>query len=301
VVRTAKPKAALRLGPCTQGRQTMTKGEVTSSGEETMRHARILLVITVLLVSPVRWAQGQSPPAADPSDAVFQLSVLDRQPASDGIYHSHGYGTGFFIASDGTALTAAHVVYRVAHDPEKYRLNAIVNKEFYDATVVCASKLPYDPTRGDPNKVGVQITRDVAEITLAPSTMPEGHRVFYYKTKAGERIVIAAAHLDPLPPFPFLAIGGTAQGHVRIIGFGGISPIPYKWTVNGDVVRSWASRSDGTELFDVQSPNPAVPGDSGAPVLDEHNRVVGLWAWHSYSHPDTGTAQATNALTPICR
>jgi hypothetical protein len=259
----------------------------------------IVLAIAVLLGSPVGRAQGQSP-AGDPAAAVFQVVTLDRQPGSDGNYHGHGYGTGFFIAADGTALTASHVVYRAAHDPDKYRLIAVVGHEFYDATVVCSSKLPYDPTRPDTNKVGRPITRDVAEISIAPSTMPEGHREFLYRTKDGQRIVFATAHLGPVPPVPFLTMGGAAQGHVRVIGFGGISPMPYRWTVEGQV-DSRATARDGTPLFDVQSPNPAVPGDSGAPVLDSENRVVGLWAWHYYDRPDTGTAQAASALTPPCR
>ncbi len=266
---------------------------------ETVRMLAIAELTLLVLTWTLLPAQGQSP-ASDPGEAVFQVTIFDRHPAPDGHYYAYEYGTGFFIASDGTALTASHILYRAVHDPGKYQIIAIVGKEFYDAAVVCVSKLPYDPLKADPNRSGVPITRDVAEIALAPSTMPEGHREFFYGTKSGEKILMAAAHIDPLPQFPFLTIGGYAQGHVRIIGFGGISPIPYKWTVEGQVAKS-GTGSDGTPVFDIQSRSPAVPGDSGAPVLNEENQVVGMWAWHYYDRPDTGSAEGARALTPACR
>lgn len=263
--------------------------------------AVIFLIGMLLLVPTVAGGQSSNQTrSGDPSDAVFQVEVMDRQPGSDGRMHGHGYGTAFFISGEGIAITASHVVYRPLHDPEKYRLIAIVGKEFYDANVICASKLPYDPTQADSNKVGIPVSRDVAEIKVAPSTMPEDHRRFFFKAKTGEDITIATAHTDVLPTFSFLTIGGQPNHHVRVIGFGGISPLPYKWTVEGQVVRTWSSRQDGTPLFDIQSPNPAVPGDSGAPVLNEKDEVVGLWAWHYYNKPDTGTAQESTVLRNPC-
>lgn len=262
-----------------------------------MVRSAVLALITLILAAASVHGQSLS---LDPADAVFQIETMDRQPGSDGIMYGHGYGTGFFILGDGTALTASHVVYRAVHHPDKYRLIAVVGKEFYDANVTCASKLPYDPTQPDSNKVGVPYTRDVAQIKLAPSTMPEGHRRFFYKTKSGEQITIATAHTGELPVFPYLTVGSHPDQHVRVLGFGGISPIPYKWTVDGRVVKTWSSKIDGTPVFDIQSPNPAVPGDSGAPVLNDENQVVGLWTWHYYDRPDTGTAQDGAVLRSPC-
>ena len=254
----------------------------------------------VLVMTPS--ARGQSPVLpAEPGDAVFQVVTYDREPGADGGFHGHGFGTGFFISADGTALTASHVVYRVATDPKKYRLLAVMGKEFYDARVVCASKLPYDPTTPDTNRAGIPATRDVAKITVSPSSAFEGRKdTLYYQLKNGDRLEWAKAHTEAVPVFAFLTIGENLGIHVRIIGYGAISALPYKWTAEGSVSETWTAR-DGTPVFDVTSQNPAVPGDSGAPVLNDRNEVVGLWAWDYYNRPGTGTAQRSAVLTNPCR
>ena len=234
---------------------------------------------------------AQNADQTDPAGAVFRIMVMELE-SNRGVY----YGTAFFIASDGTALTASHVVYRVVHDPNKYRLLAIVDKEFYDASVVCASRLPYDAST---QKTEVPISLDVAKIRLAPATASFSQ--WSYRTKDGQVIPIATAHRGDLPPFPFLTIGGHPLGHVRVVGFGGISPIPYVWTAEGHVERSWNSRVDGTPLFDITSQNPAVPGDSGAPVLNDQNQVVGLWAWRDHNTRSNGTAQDNSVLLNPCK
>jgi Trypsin-like peptidase domain len=267
-----------------------------------MRRLGIMLVVAALLASPI-WARGQSMPTSDPSAAVFLLIAYDREPAKDGQWHSHGFGTGFFTAADGTALTVSHVVYRAAHYPKRYRLLAVVGKEFYDATVVCSSKLPYDPTKPDTNRVGIQLTRDVAQVKLAPSNAFEGRKKeLYMAARGGDPFVWATAHTDPLPEFPYLTIGKApaSYAHVRVLGYGSIGPMPERWASEGRVDKT-GEASDGTPLFDVQSSNPAQPGDSGSPVLNDQGEVVGLWAWHYLNRPTFGTAQDVSALTPACR
>ena len=270
-----------------------------------MTRAIMLAVIVGAIAFPAR---GQSPtPQTDPADAVFQVITYDREPDKDGNFHGHGFGTGFFISADGTALTASHVVYLAAADPTKYRLlavvgnqQAVIGNEFYDASVVCASRLPYDPTQRDPNRVGIPPGHDVAKIKVTPSTAFEGRKdTLYYLLRTGERLAWARAHTDSLPGFPFLTISENLSVHVRIIGFGAISALPYKWTAEGEFSETWTAQ-DGTPVFDVISQNPAGPGDSGAPVLNDKNEVVGMWAWHSPLSPDKGTAQRSAALINPC-
>jgi hypothetical protein len=75
------------------------------------------------------------------------------------------------------------------------------------------------------------VARDIAELKLVPSTAYDGKKdTIFYFPKRGDPIPLAKAHRGPLPEFPFLPIGGVAQGHVRIIGFGDISAIPHMWT-----------------------------------------------------------------------
>ena len=245
-------------------------------------------------------AFGQSP-ASDPAGAIFQLATYAREPDKDGNFRGRSSGTAFFITSDGTALTASHVVYRFVQDTITYRLLAIVGKEFYDATVICTSKLPYDANRSDPNHVGVSFTRDVAKIKVAPTTAFEGRKdTLYLLPKSGERLEWAHAHKADLPVFPFLTVGGRPDGRVRVIGYGQISALPRQWTSEGSVERTFTG-NDGTPLFDVSSPNPAQPGNSGSPVLNDQNEVVGLWTWHYYSRPTVGTAQSNVVLTNPCQ
>jgi hypothetical protein len=257
----------------------------------------LFLLLVIVLLLPCQLAV----PAEKPEDAVFQVVTYDRGPGSDGIFRSHGFGTGFFVSPDGIADTASHVTYLAATQRQKYRLLAVVDNEFYDAAVLCASKLPYDPTKPDTLRQGVPFTRDVAQIKLTPSTAFEGRKdTLYYRMKDGTQLEWAKAHTGPLPQFPYLTVGGNVGQHVRIIGYGAISALPYRWTVEGQVSRLWRGR-DGTEVFDITSRNPAVPGDSGAPVLNDAGEVVGLWAWHYYMRPDTGTAQRSSVLTKACR
>ena len=266
--------------------------------------ARIVLAFCVMSsIIGIVFAQSTPPPAKDASDAVFLLTIYEREPGANGQFHGDGFGTGFFISPDGTGLTASHVVYAAAHYPNKYRLLAIVDKEFYDATVVCSSTLPYDAMVGDPNQGGVPLTRDVAEVKLAPTTAFEGRKdELYLLYKDGTKLTWATAHKDALPVFAYLTIGGAANvgssTHVRVVGFGVISAIPRKWTSEGQVRETWSGR-DGTPLFSIESSNPAQPGDSGSPVLNDQNQVVGLWAWHSYNKP-MGFAQRSSAFERPC-
>lgn len=264
-----------------------------------------LVLIALVTAFP---AHGQSPaPTGNPADAVFQVITYDREPNADGSFRGHGFGTGFFISADGTALTASHVVYLAATNPKKYRLLAVIGKEFavtgnefYDATLVCASQLPYDPAKPDTNRIGISPTRDVAKIKVSPSTAFEGRKdTLYYLLRTGDRVPWARAHTDALPSFPFLTISEALGIYVRIIGYGAISALPYKWTAKGEFSETWTAR-DGTPVFDVISENPPISGDSGAPVLNDKNEVVGMWAWHSDIRPDTGTAQRSTVLSTPC-
>ena len=232
---------------------------------------------------------------SDPREAVFQVEAWQKSP--EGVYRSVGPGTGFFVSADGTALTNSHMVYKVVHDPEHFRLMAIVGKEFYDATVVCASRLPYDPTKTDSNHVGIALSKDVAQIRLSPASFPFRQVI---RRIGGEVLVRAEAHRDPLPEFPFLVIGGNPQGHVRIMGYGHLGPIPQQWESSGQVVRTYRAQ-DGTEIFDIDSGSSASgrpqPGNSGSPVLNDQNQVVGIWTWFSYTPPSMASCHRGTANT----
>ncbi len=255
----------------------------------------IVVTVVVLELSTGAFLSPTFGQVNDPAQAVFMLVTITHE---GGHYKSVESGTAFFISGDGTALTNSHLVYRAEHDPDLYQLLAIVDKEFYSAQIVCASKLRDDPTKE--GYAGVHAGRDVAEIKLEPSAFP--FQGWGLQLRSGESLAIATAHRGALPEFSFLTLADHPGigNHIHIVGFGHISPIPYRWTATGQI--SGVDRaSDGTEIFGVEFTNPAQPGNSGSPVFNDQNRVIGIWTWHSISQSDRGTAQSNSALQDPCR
>jgi hypothetical protein len=232
-------------------------------------------------------------PSGLPAGAVFELVTMTRE---SGRYHSVELGTAFFIRPNGTALTNSHVVYKAHHDPERYQLLALVGHEFYSADVVCASPLAEKPAPGRP----VELERDVAEIRVVPSRFP-----FTVLGVAGSGVVYYA-HLARPPIFPVIELGkDPAPGDtVRIVGFGraplGSTENPAEpWTAIG-TVSEIGYAMDGTPVFRVASTDRPRPGSSGAPVLDSHGRLVGMWTWNQQASWAFGVAIASSALLSPC-
>jgi S1-C subfamily serine protease len=232
--------------------------------------------------------------ADDPTQAVFLLQVVDR---ADGGFQSTLYGTAFFISSDGTALTNSHVVSLAARDPARYALLAVVNREFYSASIACASQLGHD--RMAPER-HVRPSRDVAKIRLSPSTFPFAQ--WQLALSGGERLVNVRAHRAALPPFPSLTVAGrpSSGAPVRVIGFGHLPPAPQRSTTDGQVL-GIDQTSDGTEIFGIDLRGPALPGNSGSPVLNPEDEVIGMWTWHSLSAANMAMAISNSAFLVPCR
>lgn len=260
------------------------------------------LIVTLCLASVMIAEPAATGQAEDPSGAVFMIRTTDHD-AQNGKVQSHGYGTAFFISKDGTALTAGHVVRLFSKDPTKYRIIAIVEKEFYDVQLVCA-KVPAATPDGMGHMLSPMV-RDIAEIRLTPSTAYDGKKdTIFYFPKNGDPIPLATAHRGPIPEFPFLTIGGQANGHVRVIGFGDISAIPHIWTADEQVENLYGTLNgsqDGTPFFGVYSDNPATYGDSGGPVVNDQNQVVGMMARGSAQDRRHGAAEASSVLSNPCK
>lgn len=232
-------------------------------------------------------------PAEPPEGSVFQLLTLDT---SQGQYREVEMGTAFFISADGTALTNSHVVYTASHDPRHYRLLALVGKEFYSVTVVCASSLE-DPGKSEE----VSPERDVALIKLTPSRFP--FTQIGYTTSSGDEEFIATAHLRSLPKFAALALGDnpTPGDHIRVVGFGttAFTTRAARWVAEG-TVGSAGTAEDGTPVFRIEFLNRPGPGGSGSPVLDDANRVVGMYTWTKVSSSAFSAAIAGSAVAAPC-
>ncbi len=57
---------------------------------------------------------------------------------------------------------------------------------------------------------------------------------------------------------------------------------------------------DFTPIFSGALASQAVPGNSGAPVLDRDDRVVGIWTWYSLHSASRGVAISSAAFTQAC-
>jgi trypsin-like peptidase len=251
-----------------------------------LRRAAAVLALACVLAAIPAGAQ----PGARPDDATFQLLTVSQNSSR---YPIAALGTAFFIDAGGTALTNSHVVYFARQDPARYRLLAVIGREFYSAALVCANALPYDPEK-DRAVVG----RDIAEVKVGPSRFP-----FTAYTLDGTEYT---AHLTRLPRFPALALGDDpAPGAaVRIIGYGliqeSIRPkLGTRWTATGTVDQAGAA-PDGTPIFRVVSTNRPREGNSGSPVLDRAGRVMGMWTWNEDDNLAFGVAIGSSALTRPC-
>ena len=245
------------------------------------RHAALALALACLLAGTIAGAQ----PAPRADDATFVLLTVtpEGRPAA--------LGTAFFVDGDGTALTNSHVVYLARENPGRYRLLAIVGREFYSAALVCAAPLSYDPEK-DTAVVG----RDIAQIKLGPSRF-----LFATYWLGGTE---HTPHLTALPRFPAVRLGDDPSpgAAVRIVGYGltGFPPAPgVRWTATGTVDGVGAA-SDGTPVFRVVSTNRPREGNSGSPVLDALGYVVGMWTWNQDDTLAFGLAIGSSALTRPC-
>ncbi len=252
----------------------------------------VVLVIGLLLLPP--GAAGSQP--RDPSQSVFLLQTVER--TRDGQFQGVEYGTGFFVARDGTAVTNSHVVYRARQDPHHFAILAVVGREFYSAQILCATPLAYDPLKTRTLEES-RHTRDIAEIKLEPSTLPFTRYVYHFTT--GEDFTIATAHRGPVPPFPPLTYGARPiiGAHVQIIGFGAPYAVPDQWTAPGQIDR-FARLIDGTDVFEIEFPDPPRPGSSGSPILNDQDQVVGVYTWGSSTLARRGWAQGLGVLDGSC-
>ncbi len=219
----------------------------------------------LLVALPVVLLRTAAIGAADDISPVFQ--VVTYETAKVRLVSA---GTGFFVDPDGTALTASHVVALAVAKPDAYSLLAIVGKELFTLSVVCATKID------ERFMQQALVTGDVARIKLVPFDKP--FHAVGFTAPDGSEVEIGHAHEGPMPTFSTLALSDsvpTEGDEVTVRGFGNISAIPYEWTSTGRV----DEKIDQYHVFSIRSPSPPQPGNSGSPVLNAKGQVVGMLTW----------------------
>jgi hypothetical protein len=269
---------------------------VSENGKMRRRHrsgaaARLVGAVLVLILAlPLSLGHPHLALGQDfvPADGIFALFTFTRK--GRGVSR----GTAFFIDPSGLALTNSHVVYRARHDPENYVLVPIIGREAYGAEIVCASAMDVDPIQTPKGPV----IRDIAEIRVTPPAIeftPRG-------VLQGQGPATPAwAHVGPLPLFSALILGNGPQegGVVRIIGFGQGAHPTEKMVALGTVSKM-AIAKDGTPVFEIKSPERPDRGSSGSPVVDNRNRVIGIYTWNETANGVAGIAISSAALANAC-
>jgi hypothetical protein len=92
---------------------------------------------------------------------------------------------------------------------------------------------------------------------------------------------------------------------VHVIWVDRVQPLPTTSTANGMVettsaVSPYLHSVDFTPIFSVALLSQAVPGNSGAPILNDRNLVVGVWTWYTLRNASAGVAIGSSALSPVC-
>ena len=250
-----------------------------------VRWAGFLGVVLTLCLAPAHRASE----AQGGSGSIGVVALLDiaAPPAATTVL-----GSGFFIGSDGTVLTNAHVVLGVLRDPGHYRLLALWQGEWFSASVACASQLPADQTPDDTQPVHPR--RDIAEVRLCQASVD---RIIPIQGRRWR------PHIGPLPAFPALAFAGRdpiAGQQVETLGYV-FRGVPPTLTAQPGRVLSLFNASDGTAVVAVRYTTPVQHGESGGPMLDTSGYVVGMQTWKSASKPDDGAGIAESALYAPCR
>ena len=251
------------------------------------------LIATALSVALVLICLSFAPARAQVGLPVFLVLTIDRKT-----HAPVTAGTGFFVDGGGAAVTNSHVIWLARHDPARYQVVAVVGGALYGARVRCASEIDFDP--GRPILASLdRAKRDVAEIVLMPVSSDVVLRL------RGDAPTFP--HAGPLPTFPVLPMGDPQAlkegSRVRAMGFGfdNTSPKPLHPHLVTGTIRTVGTLNDGTPTFVIASSHLiARQGDSGSPILDDANHVVGMLTWFSLSDRTLGIAIATPAFAPAC-
>jgi S1-C subfamily serine protease len=199
---------------------------------------RLLLAVLATLVSAV---------AASPAGAAGHTTRAARATSVNigivDIYTKLGYedgaaaaGTGMLISRTGAVLTNNHVI----RGATKFKVVDVTTHHSYNATVV-----------------GYSVSHDIAVLQLANASRMQTIKLGgYLKLHVGQQVV-ARGNAQGRGGVPKAARGQVIALHRKI------------------VARDLTGESE--TLRNVIATNtPVEPGDSGGPLLDLHNRAIGM-------------------------
>jgi S1-C subfamily serine protease len=199
---------------------------------------RLLLAVLATLVSAVA-----ASPAGAAGHTPRTVSATSENTGIVDIYTKLGYedgaaaaGTGMLISRTGAVLTNNHVI----RGATKFKVVDVTTHRSYNATVV-----------------GYSVSHDIAVLQLANATQMRTIKLGgYIQLHIGQQVV-ARGNAQGRGGAPKAARGQVLALHRKIVAR----------DLNGE----------SETLHNVIATNtPVVPGDSGGPLEDAHNRAIGM-------------------------
>jgi serine protease Do len=252
----------------TQSRFTV---QAVSDGE------RLSMFSKPAVVRIVDGAMGQilfSPPGYQPQS--FNVSVI-------------ALGSGFFISSNGYIATNAHVV-STTHDGEDKAKQAL----FWQLVRQIAQQIGKDPGSLNTNFIDQHSTLQSFKLVhhvIIPDGSSFPFEIKQYGAPTGEGNDqgkdVAIVKIE-VKNAPILKLADSdkvqLQDHVTVIGYPGAadtfnsglldSKSAFEATINDGKISAKKKASSGAPI--LQTSTPATHGNSGGPVLNDTNEVVGL-------------------------
>jgi hypothetical protein len=232
---------------------------------------------------------GLAAPERTTPPTLFAVVVYDTETTQAAFL-----GTAFAACGPDTALTARHVVDAALRDPARFGILLVTGHDFYSATVLRASPLPYDMR----SLTGHQPVPPGTDLALLRVTTPHTAFTGWATLSAGPHIV-AQAHRGPLPAFIPARFGPADPGSRVGVPVNDLLEPSRPGLVIIGTVTSLLQARDGTRLIAVRMAQRVPWGASGAPLITAQGVVAGMWTWGSAGNTPSGMAQQVSDA--VCR
>jgi hypothetical protein len=225
---------------------------------------------------------GLAAPERTAPPTLFAVVVYDTETT-----HAAFLGTAFAACGPDTALTARHVVDAALRDPARFGILLVTGHDFYSATVLRASPLPYDMR----SLTGHRPVPPGTDLAVLRVTAPHTAFAGWATLSASGPHIVAQAHRGALPAFARARFGPADPGSRVGVPVNDLLEPSHPGLVISGTVTSLLQARDSARLIAVRMAQRVPWGASGAPLITAHGVVAGMWTWGSADNTPSGMAQ----------